>query len=139
MIRCSGCGNEYNELPYNNECIYCGASVIEKSSNNEYFYPGTPIEAFMSQADVVPKAKANDPLNNQIDGEHYKQLGDAQPWKIFPKWFTPEELRGYVKGEVIVYLCRERDKGGIKDIRKAHHVLSLYLNTLKEDDTNEDS
>ena len=70
-------------------------------------------------------------FTDQVGGDHYKKLGEYQPWKVLPKWLTADELRGYVKGEAIVYLARERDKGGIDDIRKAKHVLELYLETLK--------
>jgi len=74
----------------------------------------------------------NSQLNKQTAGDHYKKLGAYQPWSVFPHWLTPDELRGYAKGEVIAYLCRERDKNGIEDIKKAHHVLGLYLETIGE-------
>lgn len=62
----------------------------------------------------------------QIGGDHYKVLGDYQPWNVLKAWLTPEEFRGYQKGVAIAYLARERAKGGDDDIRKAvHHLLNL--------------
>lgn len=66
------------------------------------------------------------PLEIQISGNHYKKMGAYQPWEVLPNWLTPDELRGFAKGTVIAYLARERDKGGLDDIRKARHTLQLY-------------
>lgn len=65
-------------------------------------------------------------LNDQEGGDHYKKMGEFQPWNVLSKWLTPEELRGFMKGTVIAYLARERDKGGDMDIRKALHTMQLY-------------
>lgn len=63
---------------------------------------------------------AND---KQIQGDHYRKHGDHQPWDVLRSWLTPEEYRGWMKGNAIVYLARERDKGGDQDIAKAAHHL----------------
>ena len=39
---------------------------------------------------------------------------------------TPEEFRGYLKGNVVKYLWRERKKGGKESLKKAR----WYLNKL---------
>ena len=39
---------------------------------------------------------------------------------------TPEEFRGYMKGNCVKYLWREKHKGGIESLRKAQ----WYLNRL---------
>jgi hypothetical protein len=62
-------------------------------------------------------------LDVQIGGEHYKTLGDYQPWEVLRHWLTPDEFRGYMKGTAITYLARERQKGGMQDIQKACHTL----------------
>ena len=66
----------------------------------------------------------------QVDGNHYKGMGDHQPWNVLQTWLTPEEYRGWQKGNAIVYLARERQKGGDKDIAKARHHLEKLLETL---------
>jgi hypothetical protein len=62
-------------------------------------------------------------LDKQEGGDHYKKLGDYQPWEVLRAWLTPEEFRGYMKGTAIAYLARERSKGGMLDIKKATHTL----------------
>ena len=71
-------------------------------------------------------------LDVQEGGDHYKKLGEYQPWEVLSRWMTPEELKGYGKGTAIAYLAREADKGGRLDIKKAVHTLQLYLE-LTED------
>lgn len=66
-------------------------------------------------------------LDKQVGGDHYKKLGIYQPWVVYSKWMTPEELKGAMKKEVFAYLQREASKGGREDIRKAHHTLGIYL------------
>ena len=72
-------------------------------------------------------------LDSQVGGDHYKKLGDFQPWSVFHKWLTPEELKGFMKGTVISYLQRESDKGQREGIEKAAHTLQLYLELTKND------
>ena len=45
---------------------------------------------------------------------------------------TPEEYRGYLKGNIAKYIWRERHKGGTESLRKAR----FYLNRLIEFDEN---
>ncbi len=58
----------------------------------------------------------------QVGGDHYSKL-TITPWQALEAWLTPEELRGYFKGEAIVYLAREMSKAGPLDVAKARHVL----------------
>lgn len=71
--------------------------------------------------------KASD---TQVGGDHYKTMGDFQPWDVLAQWLTPEEYRGYQKGVAIAYLARERSKGGDQDIRKAAHHLQRLVEEL---------
>lgn len=70
------------------------------------------------------------PLDVQVGGDHYKKLGQHQPWEVLARWLTPDELRGFAKGTVIAYLARERDKGGLADISKSLHTLQLFEQLL---------
>lgn len=68
----------------------------------------------------------------QIGGDHYKGMGDFQPWDVMRHWLTPEEYRGYQKGTAIAYLARERGKGGDADIAKAAHHLAKLVEVNSE-------
>lgn len=52
---------------------------------------------------------------------------------------TPEEFRGYIKGNVIKYLTREQHKNGDEDIRKAQWYLNRLADTLTKDGGGDES
>lgn len=62
----------------------------------------------------------------QIGGTHYISKA-IQPWDAMESWLSPEEFRGFLKGNAIKYLARCNDKGGIEDIKKAKHYLEKLL------------
>lgn len=74
---------------------------------------------------------SNGVLDRQVGGDHYKKLGDYQPWQVLKHWLTPEEFRGYMKGSAIAYLARELDKGGLEDVAKAAHTLDALVEMAK--------
>lgn len=45
----------------------------------------------------------------QVGGDHYKQL-DPQPWEVMQSLLTPEEFRGFLKGNMIKYAMRQGKK-----------------------------
>lgn len=61
------------------------------------------------------------PLDVQVDGTHYKQM------KIQPVQFIHANNIPYLEGNVIKYVSRWRDKGGIKDLEKAKHYIDLLI------------
>jgi len=72
------------------------------------------------------------PSSKQVGGDHYSKLGAYQPWQVLAEWLTPEELRGFMKGTVIAYLAREKDKGGDVDISKSLHTMELFQQFRKD-------
>jgi hypothetical protein len=50
--------------------------------------------------------------------DHYK-AGGMEPWEYMQMKLTPEEFRGYLKGNIIKYLSRAELKNGAEDYRKA--------------------
>lgn len=62
----------------------------------------------------------------QVGGTHYKEM-DPQPWEIMRALLTPEEFRGFLKGNMIKYAMRQGKKGS-SDSGKYHH----YKEKLQE-------
>jgi hypothetical protein len=65
-------------------------------------------------------------VSEQIGGDHYKVMGDHQPYTALAYYLTPEQYRGYMIGTAITYLAREGLKNGDEDISKAIHTLQFY-------------
>ena len=57
----------------------------------------------------------------QVAGDHYKAK-PIQPWD----YIASNEL-GYFEGNIVKYVSRWRDKGGIDDLRKAAHYLQKLI------------
>jgi len=57
----------------------------------------------------------------QVAGSHYKAK-TIQPWD----YIAANEL-GYFEGNIVKYVSRWRDKGGVDDLRKAQHYLQKLI------------
>ncbi len=64
----------------------------------------------------------------QVGGDHYKKL------KIQPVEYIHANGIGYFEGNVVKYITRWRDKGGIKDLEKAKHYIELLIQLEQEKD-----
>jgi hypothetical protein len=60
--------------------------------------------------------------NKQVGGEHYKRYA-VEPWD-----FIIQNNLSYLCGNVVKYVVRADDKGGVQDIDKAIH----YLEKMRE-------
>ena len=57
----------------------------------------------------------------QVAGTHYKNKA-IQPWD----YIIGNNL-GYLEGNIVKYVSRWKDKGGVDDLRKAQHYLSKLI------------
>lgn len=57
----------------------------------------------------------------QVGGDHYKEKS-IQPWD-----FIAANQLGYFEGNIVKYVSRWRDKGGINDLKKARHYLDKLI------------
>ena len=69
----------------------------------------------------------NDAVNHP---EHYTQ-GDIECIDAIRAALTPEEFRGYCKGNVLKYVWRERNKGQNESLRKC----IPYINWATDEDS----
>ena len=72
--------------------------------------------------EMVPNAD-----DMQVGGSHYKDKA-IQPWD----YIVANNL-GYLEGNVVKYVSRWRDKGGIEDLRKAQHYLTKLIEVADGD------
>jgi len=87
-------------------------------------------DAVTQSKPFVPSNKADD---LQVGGDHYKNMG-VQPWKAMESWMTPEEFRGFLKGNSIKYLARCNSKGGVEDVKKARHYIDKLVEVMNDYD-----
>jgi len=61
----------------------------------------------------------------QVGGNHYKK------YKIQPVEFMVKNNIGFVEGNIIKYILRFKEKGGVQDLLKAKHYIELLIDTTK--------
>jgi hypothetical protein len=57
----------------------------------------------------------------QVAGTHYKSKA-IQPWD-----YIVSNNLGYLEGNIVKYVSRWKDKGGVDDLRKARHYLDKLI------------
>ena len=69
----------------------------------------------------------------QVDGDHYQT--QIQPWD-----FIEANKLTFIEGNIVKYVCRHRQKNGLRDLEKAKHYLEklIEVETAKESEKNED-
>tara|TARA_R100001015_G_C4631920_1_gene194854 strand:- start:1095 stop:1337 length:243 start_codon:yes stop_codon:yes gene_type:complete len=73
---------------------------------------------------------SNDPVNHPA---HYTADGGIECIDAIEATLTPEEFRGYLRGQVIKYVWRCNYKGKrLEDLEKAEWYLKKYINILKK-------
>jgi hypothetical protein len=60
-------------------------------------------------------------LDKQVSGNHYKDKG------IQPIIYIHANNLGFCEGNVVKYVTRWREKGGVADLRKAIHYIELLI------------
>lgn len=60
-------------------------------------------------------------LDKQIGGDHYKK------YAIQPIEFISKNNLTYIQGNIIKYVMRANDKGGLQDLKKALHYIEIAI------------
>lgn len=87
-------------------CDHCG--------DLQYTYQGEPVPT----RDCV---RSGDALRTQVGGDHYKGFA------IQPIEFIHANKIPFLEGNVIKYVVRWKQKGGIADLEKAKHYIDLLI------------
>ena len=67
---------------------------------------------------------------HQVGGSHYAQKA-IQPWD----YIVTNNL-GYLEGNVVKYVSRWKQKGGVDDLRKAAHYLEKLIEVAISEEEN---
>ena len=64
-------------------------------------------------------------FKKQVGGSHYKN------YQIQPVEFIIKNNIGFVEGNIIKYVLRFKEKGGVQDLEKAKHYIELLIDSTK--------
>lgn len=98
---------------------------------NTLTYPEVTDEEKEAMNDLANKQLAS---AHQVGGDHYRSKS-IQPWTAMESWMTAEEFEGYLRGNIIKYIARYKDKDGLRDVYKARHYLERLTEHLERGNT----
>ena len=64
-------------------------------------------------------------FKKKVGGSNYKN------YKIQPVEFIIKNNIGFVEGNIIKYILRFKEKGGVQDLEKAKHYIELLIDSSK--------
>lgn len=85
-----------------------------KGYDSNYMDPPTPVEP-TENPDMGKASKL------QVGGNHYKQ------YEIQPVEYSQRNRLNYCEANVVKYITRWRDKGGLEDLEKVKHYVDLLI------------
>jgi hypothetical protein len=91
-----------------------------KESNMSYTFKITDTIVNEGIERIGAAIRANE---QQVGGAHYA-VKAIQPWD-----FIIANNIGYLEGNIIKYISRWKDKGGVEDLKKAQHYLQKLIET----------
>ena len=65
--------------------------------------------------------KHDEPFGFQVGGNHYAK------YPIQPTEFIVRNNIGFCEGNVVKYVTRWKDKGGVEDLKKARHYIDILI------------
>lgn len=93
------------------------------SDDNGLDFPAdTPRFELPSQ--IPPAGKRLQADDIQAGGDHYKTM-PVQPWHVMQSVLTPEEFRGFLKGNIIKYAMRQGKKDSPDAEKLKHYQMKL--------------
>lgn len=73
--------------------------------------------------------KKPDVVNHPV---HYN-TGKIEVISIIEDQLTADEFRGYIKGNILKYITRERHKNGLEDLKKARWYLDRLIKKMEKE------
>lgn len=78
-------------------------------------------EEMLTAHDQESDSHQSKPLDHQVGGEHYKN------YAIQPVDYILSNEIPFCEANIIKYVTRWKDKGGVVDLRKAEHYLQILI------------
>tara|TARA_B100000424_G_C22690826_1_gene377623 strand:- start:76 stop:507 length:432 start_codon:yes stop_codon:yes gene_type:complete len=103
-----------------------GVSKGESTPDGVWFQPVVDNEIMDCPGGVCPVPWTTKEVDNVNHPPHYTE-GGIECIEAIEAQLTPEEYKGYLKGNVAKYIWREKHKGGIESLKKAQWYLTKLI------------
>lgn len=78
-------------------------------------------------------------MNDNVNSPKHYTTGGIECIDYIQDKLTEEEFRGYIKGNVLKYITRERHKNGNEDLKKAKWYLDRLIEIIEQNTSNEET
>lgn len=95
----------------------------EVRKDNRFNLTGWPYAPGETVPELQPMAGCDGPYQIQVGGDHYSK------YAIQPTEYIIKNRLNFCEGNVVKYVTRWRDKGGVDDLRKAKHYIDMLIET----------
>lgn len=93
-----------------------------------WWFEDDECESVCTETDLEQPASTTNPFDQQVGGDHYKSM------KIQPVEFILANELGFCEGNVIKYICRYKQKGGVQDLKKVVHYAELLIKQIEDNE-----
>jgi len=100
-------------------CSECGKEVS--------FTPTKGVPAFCGQECMTKFLTKKRPMDDKVNHPNHYKSGAIEVIDYIKDQLTPDEFRGYIKGNLLKYISRERHKNGDEDLKKAQFYLNFLM------------
>lgn len=86
--------------------------------------------SYMGEADITEYAIVGDAVADTVNSPAHYTSGDIECIDAIKAQMSADEFAGYLRGNVVKYMWRYRDKGGVESLEKARWYLERLIGEL---------
>ncbi len=128
-IACTDCPFYIKNMNINGDFV-CYAENENQAAFAKEFLEMCKTEGILHEDGSITEKKIISEKDNVNSPNHYKLKingNDIEVIDIIRAVLTPEEFRGYEKGNVLKYILREKNKNGLEDLKKGNKYLDWLI------------
>lgn len=103
---------------------------LEGLQNKPIDLPQVKFQEIKGREGVEFENKSN--VEDKVNSPSHYNAGEIECIDAIAAALTLDELKGFIRGNVIKYLWRMEHKGGLEDLKKAQWYLSYLIKKLEE-------
>lgn len=89
------------------------------------------LELLKNERSVIEQTLGSEPAEDVVNHPAHYNAGKIETFDYITDNLSDNEFRGYIKGNILKYISRERHKNGIEDLKKAQWYLNRLIAKLE--------
>lgn len=89
------------------------------------------LELLKNERAIIEQASSSETAEDVVNHPAHYNAGKIETFDYITDNLSDNEFRGYIKGNILKYISRERHKNGIEDLKKAQWYLNRLIAKLE--------